>query len=176
MRNLTVACVLVWTASAGAQEAPAPAAAAEFEQAWSDAEIQNDGAAARQYLAQWLRGTIWDDNGTKRRPVWPAEKAISECVTAVFPGPTTARMVFTLDDQGIVRTARTDQAGHVQDCVQSRVTGLRVPAPPMAPFLLCSRYEKLGEDRTLVEGCGPSRLTEICERKRNTETCSTYRR
>jgi hypothetical protein len=176
MRHAIRLCLLAIAFPVCAQQ-PAPAnPAADFEKTWSDTEVQNDGAAARQYLRQWLPGTIWDDDGRKRRPIWPKEKAILECVTAIIPSPTAVRMVFVLDDKGIVRDAYTDQTGYVDSCVKSKIPGLRVPAPPTAPFALCSRYEKQSDSRTLVAGCGPNHFSEICERKGNTETCSVSQR
>lgn len=150
--------------------------AGTFDDTWAKAERQNAGGDARSYLRYWVGGAVWNDQGKMRVPTWPQDKAIAECVTAIFPSPTQARLAFALDEKGVVQEAYTDQTGFIDECVKSKVVGLRVPAPPAAPFLLCAHYEKQSDQRTTVSGCGLNHFSRVCEQKGTTATCSVYQR
>lgn len=148
---------------------------AGFDAVWRDAERQFTAAPARDYLQRYLSGT-WVDQGRHRMVQWPGDKGITECVTAMFPGPDRVRMAFQVDAEGVVQQAHTDQTGYVDECVKTKTVGQRVPAPPSAPFFLCTSYEKTGADRTLVSGCGPAPITQDCQRAGNRTTCQVQMR
>lgn len=150
---------------------------ATIGQAWQAAETQNSDPVARAYVRQWTAGSAaWNDNGVQRRVVMPHEKAIAECVTAVFAPPESARMVFTLDEKGLVVGTISDQMGYVAECIQSKLMGHRVPTPPKSPYYLCTLYQKRGDTGSLTSGCGPGHLATICEAKGTTTSCSVYQR
>ena len=181
--NLTLAAACAFLVACGTPPQTASSASASttppenIDQAWKAAEAQNADAAAQAYSRKWVpAGAIWNDNGVQRRATMPEEKALLECVTAVFPSPTSARMVFALDEKGVVTKAFSDQTGYPAECIQSRLTGHRVPPPPKAPFYLCTQYTKRGDSGSVTTGCGPRPLSTSCERKGTTSTCSVYQR
>ena len=148
-----------------------------IEQAWSAAEAQNADPAAQGYARKWtLGGSIWNDNGIQKRAVLPSEKAILECVTAIFPAPESARMVFALDEKGVVTTTFSDQTGYVGECMQSKLQGHRMPSPPKAPFYLCTQYQKQGDTGSITAGCGPRHVATVCERQGTSTSCTVVQK
>lgn len=148
-----------------------------IDQAWKAAEAQNADPKAQAYARQWTFGSsaTWNDNGIRKMVVMPHERAILECVTAVFPTPTSAKLVFALDEKGQVTRAFSDQTGYSAQCIQSKLVGHRVPAPPTAPFYLCTQYQKRGESGSTTTSCGPRPSPVACESKGTTTTCTTRR-
>lgn len=181
--NLTLAAACSFLVACGTPPQTSPSANAmaappeNVDQAWKAAEAQNADPAAQSYSRKWVpAGAIWNDNGVQRRVTMPEEKALLECVTAVFPAPQSARLVFALDEKGVVTRAFSDQTGYSAECIQSRLPGHRVPPPPKAPFYLCTQYTKRGDSGSVTTGCGPRPLSTSCERKGTTSTCSVYQR
>jgi tetratricopeptide (TPR) repeat protein len=161
----------------GAPTSASNGSVATIDQAWQAAEQQNAESAAQGYSRQWAAGgAVWNDNGVQKRAVMPHEKAIAECVTAIFPQPKSARMVFTVNEAGVVVEALSDQTGLVAECIEGKLPGHRVPVPPKAPFYLCTSYQVQGEAGSVTAGCGPRHLASVCERKGTSTTCSLYQR
>lgn len=146
-------------------------------QAWSAAEAQNADPLAQDYARQWgSGGGIWNDNGIQKRAVMPQEKAMLECITAHSPAPESVRMVFTLDEQGLVAQTFTDQTGYVAECIQTKLSGHRVPVPPKVPYYFCAQYQKRGDSGNATAGCGPQHFVRICERKATSISCTVSQR
>lgn len=159
-----------------AAAAQADPASKEFHAAWRMAEAQFISPSISGYARHYATGGIWNDQGVQRRAVMPDQKAIAECVTAISPGPGKARMVFVIDEKGMVTAAFTDQKGWVAECVTEKLIGHRVPAPPRAPMYFCSRYEKTGENTTETSNCGPLALVSVCEQAGTTKQCRFQQR
>ncbi len=147
------------------------------DQAWSAAETQNADPKAQAYASRWgfPGAPLWNDNGVQRVAVMPHDKALLECVTAVFPTPTSAKLVFELDAKGLVTRAFSDQTGYAAECIQSKTVGHRVPPPPTAPFYLCTKYEKRGESGSRTTTCGGRPVSNDCESHGTSTTCRTQR-
>ncbi len=131
----------------------------DFDGAWERAERQTSRESTVAYLRHSAPDRLW----TVERPKtansiavqnWPAEKAIRECVTAIFPQIEETHMVFRLSALGEVERAMTSQPGWVDDCVRRKVNGLFTAAPPHGNFYLCHKFKRLGDSRYQLEGCG----------------------
>ena len=151
-----------------------PAARADatpaFDQLWTTAAQQHANAETHAYLQGLRPYATWRDGGAVRMLTLPHDKALLECVTAIFPAPSPVRMVFRLSKAGAVEEAHADQSGYVSECLASKVVGLRLPAPPHEGFLLCHHFERDGE-RSTVAPCGPAGWTEQCEQVGTTKRC-----
>jgi hypothetical protein len=148
-----------------------------FTQAWERAAHQNSGDPAIQYLYRWAPDIAWTRNRARlsEKPWmnWPGTKAVSECVTAIFPAIESAGMVFRIDIFGVTVDSITDQAGYLEECVARKSRGIRVPPPPFPGFLLCQRYTRLTDSEYKLEGCGPLRWSSICKRTGASVSCGT---
>lgn len=149
--------------------APADSQAA-FDDLWREASSQSADAEAQAYLQGLQPHALWRDGGALRAITPPHDKALLECVTAVFPTPSPVRMVFRIGKSGDVTEARSDQPGYVSDCMTSKIVALRIPVPPKDGFLLCQRFERDG-DRTTVTPCGPVGWHEQCEQQGTSKRC-----
>jgi tetratricopeptide (TPR) repeat protein len=144
-----------------------------FALAWRMAEAQFISPSVRAYASGNVAGSTWNDQGVSRRLVMPEAKAAAECLTAIFPSPQKARMVFVIDDAGVVIGAHSDQGGVMDECIKGKVIGHRVPVPPKRPFAFhyCSRFERLNLTTTETSNCGPTTTVRICQQQGNTTHC-----
>jgi tetratricopeptide (TPR) repeat protein len=154
--------------------AAADPAMKDFVFAWRMAEAQFISPSVQSYARTYLTG-VWNDQGTQRRADMPEQKAMLECITAIAPAPEKARMVFVIDDKGIITKAHTDQSGWVAECMQTKLVGHRIPGPPRAPLHYCGRYTKTGDDSYELSNCGPAPLLRSCERTGGATRCSVAR-
>lgn len=150
--------------------------AAAFAEAWQRAEQLHADAESQAYALRARAGNLWRDGGALRAVDAPGDKAMRECVTALIPTPSPVRLLFALDRQGNVTRASTDQTGYIAECLERKIVGGRMPAPPADGFLLCHRYEKLDADHWTMATCGPRPIVEACEQRGNSTTCRIERR
>jgi tetratricopeptide (TPR) repeat protein len=143
-----------------------------FSQLWEIAENQNSTEQAARYLRSIGQDRQFNDGGQIRLLISPKDKALAECVTAIVPTPQKARLLFSVNHEGIVQRAWTDQNGFIAQCLSSKIPGMRLPAPPTSHYLLCSNFERLADDKTLVTGCGRNQWIESCETIGTTKRCS----
>ena len=151
-------------------------AQASFDEVWVRAERQNADIEAQIYSAQLQPGQLWRDGPVLRGIAPPHDKAIRECITAMLPTPSPVRMVFSLDAGGKVTQAWTDQTGYVAERMPRKTLGMPMPRPPSDGFLLCHTFEKTGNDRQAVTGCGPRAIAETCEQQGTATHCRYERR
>lgn len=144
-----------------------------FANAWRMAEAQFISPSVRAYASGHAAGSTWNDQGVPRMLIMPEAKAVAECLTAIFPSPQKARMVFVIDDSGVVTGAHSDQSGVMDECIKRKVIGHRVPVPPKRPFAFhyCSRFERLNGDTTETSNCGPATAVKICQQQGTTTHC-----
>jgi len=164
------------TRRSDAATAPPDAASSGFSAAWGMAEAQFSVPAVMDYVRTFSLGGIWNDQGIQKYARMPDDKAVLECLTAIMPGPEKARMVFVVDEKGLVTAAHTDQKGWVAECMANKLVGHRMPPPPVAPMYFCSRYEKTGENTTQLSHCGAVSLVRSCGRNGISSTCQVYAR
>ena len=146
--------------------------ALNFAQLWQLAESQNSTNPAAAYLRSIGSGQLFTSNGVTRAVSHPKERAIAECVTAIAPSPDKVRLLFAVDQEGSVQRSWTDQTGFVDQCVTSKNFSAKVPVPPTSLHLLCSTFEKIGENKTQITGCGKHQWLEICESKGTVQNCT----
>lgn len=149
---------------------------ASFDEVWARAERQNADIEAQIYAEQLLSGQTWRDGPVLRGTAPPHDKAIRECITAMLPTPSPVRMVFSVDASGKVTQAWTDQEGYVAECMPRKTLGMPMPRPPADGFLLCHTFEKSGDSRQAITGCGPRAIAASCEQQGTTTRCRYERR
>lgn len=150
--------------------AASSASANEFNELWDSTAEQHADAESQAYLRRLQPNALWKEGSALRVLTPPHEKALLECVTAIFPTPSPVRMIFRVSVSGAVSQALTDQAGYIAECLSNKIVGVRLPPPPRDGFLLCQRFERDAE-RSVVTPCGKSGWTERCEQKGTTKTC-----
>jgi len=150
-----------------------------FASAWARAEKQNAAPAAQRYLERWSPDAMWATDRPQRLAdlahvvQWPFDRAVRECITAIFPEVETASVVFRVDGGGITVNSVTDQPGFIEECVARKTRNLRVAPPPMSGFLLCHRYTRVSADEFRKEGCGPRRWQTVCGKRGTSMRCAS---
>jgi len=142
-----------------------------FDQLSEIAERQNSAEWADPYLRSLAPFGSFATAGSFRELILPKNVAIDECVTAISPTPDKTRLVFAVSPEGTVQRAWSDQGGYISQCVASKVPGKQLPVPPTSYYLLCTSFEKTGENKSLTTGCGKNRWIESCETRGTTKRC-----